>query len=110
MLQLILLKELLWNIVDNAFSYGSSHLIIEAEELSRGSFQLLIVDDAGGMPIQYKEFLNSPESVFEPKPPGTSLGIVLIRGLAPLCGVRLRVKDNVIESTVKGTIFSLIFH
>lgn len=105
----LLLKELLWNIVDNAFSYGGSHVIIEAEKIPRGSIKLHIINDAGGIPSQYKKFLNSPESVFEPKPPGTSLGIVLIRGLAPLCGIRLSVIDNVIESRIKGTVFGFLF-
>lgn len=104
----LLLKELLWNIVDNAFSYGGSHVIIEVEKLPRGSCKLLIIDDAGGLPTQYKEFLNYSESIFEPKPPGTSLGIVLIRGLAPLCGVRLNVADDIVESRTKGTVFSLL--
>ncbi len=103
-----IVKELLWNISDNAFKHKSSDLVFNAHNVD-DMVILQIIDQAGGMPPEVQDFLNNPESLSSPVAPGMGLGLLLIRGLSLLCNVQLDVKDNTDDTGVIGTIVSLGF-
>ncbi|TFF84852.1 ATP-binding protein, partial [Candidatus Thorarchaeota archaeon] len=102
--------ELLWNIVDNAFKHGGSEVVIRATEPNGKTVILEIEDNGGGLPRNVIEFMNTPDVLRSPVAPGLGLGVILIRGLAVLCGVQLAVSDRKEDSNVIGTRFELMFN
>ncbi|MHA1637662.1 MAG: ATP-binding protein, partial [Candidatus Thorarchaeota archaeon] len=85
-----LLREMLWNIFDNAFKHGASKLVVELAH-DQSNLILKIIDDAGGVSDKVQDFLNNPDELMDSDAPGVGLGIILIRGLASLCNVSLKV-------------------
>ena len=104
-----LVRELLWNIVDNSFKHGSINLTILEDLSDDSTCTIKIIDTAGGLPPAMKEFLNNPETEISQITPGMGLGLGLIKGLTPLSGARLNVTDHIVEEKVVGTAFSLTF-
>ncbi len=104
-----LVKELLWNIADNAFRHGSQDLSISSSLTSGSSMTLTLSDTAAGLSSRIKDYLNAPASDLDTKAPGVGFGIVLIRALTVLSGCGLRVADQCRDSLVIGTTFSLVF-
>ncbi|MHA1959771.1 MAG: sensor histidine kinase [Candidatus Thorarchaeota archaeon] len=104
-----LLRELLWNIIDNAFKHGSQTLTVHGTKHPTGPCTLAIGDAAGGLPSLLKDFFNTQNNGDLPRTPSNGLGIGLIKGLAPLCGVRISVFDRREGSELLGTVFHLEF-
>jgi signal transduction histidine kinase len=104
-----IVRELLWNIIDNAFKQKSRILEISASESTKSLFVLKISDDAGGMTGAMCDFLNDANALNSPAAPGTGLGLILIRGLTQLCKANLHVQNNVKDSKIIGTVFTLEF-
>jgi two-component sensor histidine kinase len=104
-----IVRELLWNIMDNAFKQNSHTLEISAIESKKKLLVLEISDDAGGMRKTMYDFLNDVNALNSPAAPGTGLGLILICGLSQLCKVSLNVRDCIKESKVVGTTFTLQF-
>jgi signal transduction histidine kinase len=104
-----LVKEILWNIFDNAFKHGSPVLHVRTMPSAESNTILEISDRSGGLSQELKDFLNSPESLSRPVPPGLGIGVVLIRGLAIICGIDLCVEDIIQDSSVIGTKYILGF-
>lgn len=102
-----LFKEILWNIFDNAFKHGTDILHIHSQTLSSEEILLEVSDRSGGLSDEMKNFLTSPSSLFEQTAPGYGLGLILIRGLTQLCGIRLQVEDVVENGKAVGTTFAL---
>jgi signal transduction histidine kinase len=99
------LKEILWNIFDNAFKHGSKELRVR-EISTKHNAILEISDRSGGLSEEIKEFLNSPDSLSKPIAPGFGLGIILIRGFSIICGIDLQVEDIIEDSIILGTRFT----
>lgn len=104
-----LVKELVWNIVDNSFKHGSQDLIIKEELMNNSKCILTISDSAGGLPTEVKDFLTGKEESPTVIAPGQGLGIGLIRGLAPLCGTKMQVEDRIVDEEIIGTTYLLEF-
>jgi signal transduction histidine kinase len=104
-----IVRELLWNILDNAFKQKSRTLEISASESTKSYFVLKISDDAGGMTDAMCDFLNDVNALNSPAAPGTGLGLILIRGLTQLCKANLHVQNRVKDSKVIGTVYTLEF-
>lgn len=104
-----LVGELLWNIFDNAFKHKSDVLIVNQISNDTLGVVLEISDYGGGLPVEVKKYLNSLDSFPEKSVPGLGLGVLLIQGLASMCGAQINVDDVTEESTVIGTKFSLAF-
>ena len=104
-----LAKELLWNIFDNAFKHESDILLVNETYVGNPRVILEISDRGGGLDDAIKEYLNNPNSLSEPVPPGMGLGVVLIQGLASMCRTNLRVQDFIENSKVVGTTYTLSF-
>lgn len=102
-------KELLWNIFDNAFKHGSKDLIVRANADRQDKVTLEIIDTAGGISAEIQEFLNNPDSLNAPSAPGIGLGIILIRGLSLLCEIPMAVRCVVNSEGVPGTLFQMSF-
>jgi len=103
-----LLKEILWNIFDNAFKHGSKELYVQ--DVSTKSDAILEIGDrSGGLSEKIKDFLNSHDSLTQAVAPGFGLGIILIRELSTICDIGLQVDDILENSTIIGTKFTLCF-
>ncbi|MHA2026906.1 MAG: sensor histidine kinase [Candidatus Thorarchaeota archaeon] len=105
-----LIDELLWNILDNAFKHGSPSVSIRGKVFDASYVELEISDRGSGLPENLKEFLNSPDALSKPDMPMVGLGVLLIRGIASLCGIQLLVSDNVDDISVTGTTYNLRFN
>jgi signal transduction histidine kinase len=105
-----IVRELFWNIIDNAFKHGSEHLNIIETGSTQDVVKLEIRDDAGGLRTDVFEFLNDPDSLSSTAAPGMGLGIILIRGLSILCGVKLEVDHIGEDGQLVGTVFKLHFN
>jgi len=104
-----IVKELFWNIFDNAFKHGTENLTVRAFRNSKEDVIVEIQDRAGGIPIQIQEFLNNPDALSNLPAPGIGLGIILIRGLALLCNIPMNIQDVVEDEQVVGSLFLLHF-
>jgi len=104
-----LIKEVLWNIIDNAFKHGSEVLYIQESSVTNSEVVLEISDRCGGLPEDIKDFLNSSTSLSRPVAPGFGLGVILIHGLSTICDVKLFVEDVVEGSMTVGTKYTLTF-
>lgn len=104
-----LVKELFWNIFDNAFKHKSPVLLVDQIKSNNPEIILQITDHAGGLPVDMKDYLNNPNSLSEQKVPGLGLGVILIQGLANMCNAQIRVDDELDGSTAIGTRYILTF-
>jgi signal transduction histidine kinase len=102
-----LVKEILWNIIDNIFKHKGTTVIVNETHTSN-KVVLEITDDAGGLPLDVQEFLNNSDVLSNPAAPGMGLGVILIRGMAKLSNIALRV-ENTLSQQRTGTIFHLEF-
>jgi K+-sensing histidine kinase KdpD len=102
-------KELLWNIFDNAFKHGTKDLVVRTNRAKQGKVTLEIIDTAGGLSADIQEFLNDPDSLNSPSAPGIGLGIILIRGLSLLCEIPMTVRNVVNSEGASGTLFLMKF-
>lgn len=106
----IVFKEILWNIFDNAFKHGTDILYIRAPVLSYPKALLEIDDRSGGLSDDIKNFFTSSTSLSQQVVPGYGLGLILIRGLTQLCGIRLQIEDVIENGSIVGTKFLLYSH
>ncbi|MFO7836632.1 MAG: ATP-binding protein [Candidatus Thorarchaeota archaeon] len=104
-----LVKEMFWNIFDNAFKHGTKSLTVRAFRKSKKHVMVEILDRAGGLPTEVQDFLNNPDSLSSRSAPGVGLGIILIRGLAEICDITMEAQDVVEDEQVVGTLFRLQF-
>ncbi len=65
------------------------------------------MDVAGGIPDVVKDYINSMKENDSLVRTRIGLGMILIKGLAPLCGVKVSVTDNLWDSRAVGTIYLL---
>ncbi|MHA1965376.1 MAG: ATP-binding protein [Candidatus Thorarchaeota archaeon] len=105
-----LIDELVWNIFDNAFKHGSPSLSVRGKVFDADDVELEISDRGNGLPEKIKMFLNSTNALSNPDKPLVGLGVLLIRGIASLCGILLVVSDNVKDISVTGTTYNLRFN
>ena len=105
-----LIDELLWNIFDNAFKHGSPYLSVVGKPSNSNGIELRISDRGSGLPENIKSFLNSPDSISRQNRPLVGHGVILIRGIASLCGISLHVSDNIEDLSVTGTTYYLRFN
>jgi signal transduction histidine kinase len=105
-----LIDEFVWNIFDNAFKHGSPSLSVKGATFNSKGVELEISDRGNGLPDNVKMFLNSPDAISKPKKPLVGLGVLLIRGIATLCGISLHVSDNIEDMSVTGTTYNLRFN
>jgi signal transduction histidine kinase len=104
-----LATELVWNILDNAANENGYPIILDLIKSEKDLMTLRIVDVAGGMPDDLKKFINSQEKNESSAAAKVGLGMILIRGLTPLCGAEIKVNDNIWDSRAVGTVYFLIF-
>jgi signal transduction histidine kinase len=101
--------ELVWNIIDNAAKKDGYPIIIDTIHKMESSITLRIVDVAGGMSSELKDYITSQEKDVSSVATEISLGSILIKGLAPLCGAKISIKDNTWDSRAVGTVYLLGF-
>ncbi len=104
-----LVKEMFWNIIDNSFKHKSQIVRILGTGSHDNVVRLEISDDAGGLPVNILEFLNNPESLSSQAAPGMGLGVILIKGLSILCGVKFKVDNVSKDGQSVGSVYKLDF-
>lgn len=105
-----LIDELLWNIFDNAFKHGSPSLSVLGKISNSNGVELKISDRGSGLSEDIKSFLNSPDSISQQNRLLVGHGVLLIRGIASLCGISIHVSDNIEDMSTTGTTYSLRFN
>ena len=100
--------ELVWNILDNAAKEGGYPIIVDVEGSVKESVTLRIVDVAGGLPEDFKKYINSSE-LSSPTIAKIGLGTILIKGLPVLCGIEIGVMDNLWDNRAVGSVYILSF-
>ncbi len=83
------LEHVVWNLVDNAYKYGSAPVRIEVEP--RDTAALISVIDAGpGVPADQRERVFERFVRIDPeRGSGMGLGLSIVRGIAEACGGRV---------------------
>ena len=103
----VLVKEILWNIIDNIFKHKGTLVLVNETHTSH-KVLLEITDDAGGLPLDIQDFLNNSDTLSGSTTPGMGLGIILIRGMAKLSNIVLRVENTPLQQRT-GTTYHLEF-
>ena len=78
------LSELVANLIDNAFKYAKSRILVEATAMDDGVIRILVEDDGPGLPPQVREIVFSPGIRLDETRPGTGLGLSIVRDLVEL--------------------------
>jgi len=78
------LSELVANLIDNAFKYAKSRILVEATAMDGGVIRILVEDDGPGLPPQVREIVFSPGIRLDETRPGTGLGLSIVRDLVEL--------------------------
>ena len=78
------LSELVANLIDNAFKYAKSRIIVEATAVDDASIRIIVEDDGPGLPPQVREIVFSPGIRLDETRPGTGLGLSIVRDLVEL--------------------------
>jgi len=78
------LNELLANLVDNAFKFAASRVIVGAAQLDADVIAITIEDDGPGLPPEAHEIVFSPGYRLDETKSGTGLGLAIVRDLVEL--------------------------
>ena len=66
------------------------------------------MDVAGGMLDDMKKYINSQENTSSVTVK-IGMGLILVKGLAQLCGTQISVSENIWDTRAVGTIYLLTF-
>ncbi len=98
-----ILKEVFVNILDNAFKYGASKVIVESNIFEK-NVEIRIADDGPGIPEDKRDIIFKPfERLASDK--GSGLGLAIVKRIMELHNGEVRIENNV----PKGTVFVLRF-
>lgn len=78
------LNELVANVVDNAFKFARSRIIVRAGTGERGHIAISVDDDGPGLPPEARETVFSPGARLDESKPGAGLGLAIVRDLVEL--------------------------
>jgi signal transduction histidine kinase len=78
------LSELVANLIDNAFKYAKSRVIVNATAIDNGFVRIVVEDDGPGLPPQVREIVFSPGIRLDETRPGTGLGLSIVRDIVEL--------------------------
>ncbi len=78
------LSELVANLIDNAFKYAKSRIIVTAAGDDEGHLRIVVEDDGPGLQPQMREIVFSPGIRLDETRPGTGLGLSIVRDLVEL--------------------------
>lgn len=78
------LNELLANLVDNAFKFAKSRIVVHASKTNEATVRISIEDDGPGLPPEAHEVVFSPGARLDESRSGTGLGLAIVRDLVEL--------------------------
>ncbi len=78
------LNELVANVVDNAFKFARSRIIVRASAGDRGQAVISVEDDGPGLPPEARETVFLPGARLDESKPGAGLGLAIVRDLVEL--------------------------
>lgn len=76
--------ELVANLVDNAYKFARSRIIVSARVIDDGWLCVAVEDDGPGLPPQAREIVFAPGIRLDETRPGTGLGLSIVRDLLEL--------------------------
>lgn len=82
------LEETLGNLLENAFKYGASNVLISGRA-SQASIEILIEDDGPGIPQSQRDYVMAPGARLDTAKPGTGLGLAIAQDLVRAYGGQL---------------------
>jgi signal transduction histidine kinase len=77
-------SELVANLIDNAYKFARSRIIVRAEPINGEFLRLVVEDDGPGLPPQAREIVFAPGIRLDETRPGTGLGLSIVRDLLEL--------------------------
>lgn len=88
------LNELTANLLDNAFKFARSRIVLRAEAFDDEAMQLVIDDDGPGLPAEARERVFMPGARLDESKPGSGLGLAIVRDLVELYRGKILLKDS----------------
>lgn len=88
------LREVLGNLLDNAFRYSRSRIDVGAERLESGDIEISVQDDGPGIEPENRDRVLEPGERLDRKAAGSGLGLAIVRDLVNLYGGRLELGQS----------------
>jgi len=88
------LNELAANLLDNAFKFAGSRIVLRAEALDGDSMRLIIDDDGPGLPPEARERVFMPGARLDESKPGSGLGLAIVRDLVELYRGNIALRES----------------
>ena len=76
--------ELVANLVDNAYKFARSRIVVTARPIDKEFLRITVEDDGPGLPPEAREIVFSPGLRLDETRPGTGLGLSIVRDLLEL--------------------------
>lgn len=92
-----LLSIVIHNLIDNANKFCYEGTILISAHTVQGVPELVVSDSGPGFEAYHAEWLNAPlnrEGAVPPTPPGHGLGLLIVREVCGLLGIRVHVANN----------------
>ncbi len=100
-----LMKQAIWNIIDNGIRYAEKTPSLSIDLIRNGDIVLSISDKSGGTNDSVKQQVMGRGN----EDNGLGLGLTLVREISHICGVPVEIKDVIEQDTVVGTVYYLTF-
>ncbi|NPA74909.1 MAG: PAS domain-containing sensor histidine kinase [Euryarchaeota archaeon] len=94
----LLMKEVLYNLINNAFAHGSRNVIVKTES-EKDFVRVKVMDDGPGIPADILDKIFDP--FFKYRSSGSGLGLAIVKRIIELHGGRIKVEPN----EPKGSVF-----
>lgn len=88
------LKEIIGNVLDNAFKHAVSGIVIEAARVSDDLIDLTISDDGPGLPVKARSVVFAIGQKWDERKPGSGLGLAIVKELVDLYGGSVSLNDS----------------
>ena len=87
------LKEILGNILENAFKFAQTEIVISAQRSLSDMVVITIEDDGPGLPLEAREMVFGIGTQWDELEPGHGLGLAIVKELVELYGGETRLDD-----------------
>ena len=99
------LREVLGNLVDNAFKHARTHIELNAGETKDGGIYIRVEDDGPGVAPEDRDRILEPGARLDRNAPGSGLGLAIVRDLVSLYGGQLELSASELGGLSIAAIF-----